>query len=53
MREADSASVKTPSEKVGIFGSWRQLYLTVLVYTVVLILLLHLLGSYLLSEGSC
>ena len=45
MREPDSASVETPSEKLGIFGSWRQLYITVLVYTVVLIFLLHLLGS--------
>ena len=50
MNEPDCASLETPSEK--IFRSWRQLYLTVLVYTVVLILLLHLLGSYLLSEAS-
>lgn len=53
MREVDSPFVETPSGKLGIFGSWHQLYLTVVVYTVVLIFLLHLLGSYLLSEGSC
>ncbi len=52
MNEPDCTSLETPSEKIGIFRSWRQLYLTVLVYTVVLILLLHLLGSYLLSEAS-
>ena len=52
MGEPDDASLEAPSERIGIFSSWRQLYLTVLVYTVVLILLLHLLGSYLLSEAS-
>ncbi len=52
MKEPECASIDTPSETPGIFGSWRQLYLTVLVYTVVLILLLHLMGSYLLSEAS-
>ncbi len=45
MREPDSTLPDTPSETLGIFGSWRRLYVIVAVYTIVLILLLHVLGS--------
>ncbi len=45
MKEPDLALAETETEKLGIFRSWRQLYLTVAVYTIVMIFLLHLLGS--------
>ncbi len=49
MCKPDSAPSETETEKLGIFGSWRRLYLAVAGYTIVMIFLLHLLGS----EASC
>ena len=45
MSAPDASLPETPPEKLAVFGSWRPLYLAVAVYTIVLILLLHLLGS--------
>lgn len=53
MNDPEAVRTQDAHEPPGIFSSWRQLYVSVIVYTVTLIVLLQLLSSLLVAGSGC